>query len=474
MAHSNAPMASLSNAPRPRLRTASVHYADAGGRYAPLGELFFSGDAKQLVSAALESSSLEVDAVYCPECLELVSESDAAAHRGRCARCVLCPACGTAARAALLPAGGGKRWAYACGHCSWSSLTIGLSEESPAHLAMTLAQWESDEPRVDAFARALAARAAIARGDAEVAGGGDAAAAAEAADLETEEDAEAEALGDRLEPSERASLAQRDAQDFRKDARALNELAPRRPRLAPRCTRRCRFDVDQGRAGIVYKPKPQPLDGDSSSRAGAGVWAKKDASAHRAVPGVALALPPRWRVDGRGAALYEVVLAITNPTRRDVAAALRAGAAAAPRLFLSPDLRACDWTDAPPSGAGLEVALAAFDDLAQDDDDDGGGPAPTPRDLAALVADGADESAVLRTRGHAAWVRLVCAASGGAARPHARDAALRRARRRLVAVPLALAADGLDLPLVVALPAPEDPEAAPPAAWTALDCAVAS
>ena len=110
----------LSNAPRPRLRTASVHYADAGGRYAPLGELFFSGDAKQLVSAALESSSLEVDAVYCPECLELVSESDAAAHRGRCARCVLCPACGTAARAALLPAGGGKRWAYACGHCSWS------------------------------------------------------------------------------------------------------------------------------------------------------------------------------------------------------------------------------------------------------------------------------------------------------------------------------------------------------------------
>ena len=98
------------------------------------------------------------------------------------------------------------------------------------------------------------------------------------------------------------------------------------------------------------------------------------------------------------------------------------------------------------------------------------------RASAALVAgiDGAGESAVLRTRGHAAWVRLVCAASGGAARPHARDAALRGARRRLVAVPLALAADGLDLPLVVALPAPEDPEAAPPAAWTALDCAVAS
>ena len=55
------------------------------------------------------------------------------------------------------------------------------------------------------------------------------------------------------------------------------------------------------------------------------------------------------------------------------------------------------------------------------------------------------------------------------------SAAVERALRVVDrAVPLALAADGLDLPLVVALPAPEDPEAAPPAAWTALDCAVAS
>jgi len=45
------------------------------------------------------------------------------------------------------------------------------------------------------------------------------------------------------------------------------------------------------KAGIVYKPKPLPLDGDSSSRR-SGSSAKKDASAIEIVPRVSLAAPP--------------------------------------------------------------------------------------------------------------------------------------------------------------------------------------
>ena len=107
---------------RPSPPFATTLYRDDAGTWARLDELFWSGDARCLVSGALESSSVEVDSVYCPACLELVSESDAAAHRGRCASCVACPLCGTAARPARVPVDGAAAaaWSYLCGHCCWS------------------------------------------------------------------------------------------------------------------------------------------------------------------------------------------------------------------------------------------------------------------------------------------------------------------------------------------------------------------
>jgi len=56
--------------------------------------------------------------------------------------------------------------------------------------------------------------------------------------------------------------------------------------LRTRKSRRCRAELQNGRPGILVKPKLNPLEGDTSLRSGHGQWWKKDSSAIHVVPRV--------------------------------------------------------------------------------------------------------------------------------------------------------------------------------------------
>lgn len=83
---------------------------------------------------------------------------------------------------------------------------------------------------------------------------------------------------------------------------------PKRIRLKGLKTIRSRAEVTEHKAGIVYKPRPHPLAGDSSLRS--VQRAKKDASAALSVLRVSIATPP---VLVSNTLLARLVLEITNP-----------------------------------------------------------------------------------------------------------------------------------------------------------------
>jgi hypothetical protein len=62
------------------------------------------------------------------------------------------------------------------------------------------------------------------------------------------------------------------------------DLLPIPIKLRPRKSRRCRAELREGRAGILLKPRLNPLEGDSSLRSGHGQWWKKDSSAIHVIP----------------------------------------------------------------------------------------------------------------------------------------------------------------------------------------------
>jgi hypothetical protein len=64
------------------------------------------------------------------------------------------------------------------------------------------------------------------------------------------------------------------------------DLLPLPIKLRPRKSRRCRAELREGRAGILLKPRLNPLEGDSSLRSGHGQWWKKDSSAIHVIPSV--------------------------------------------------------------------------------------------------------------------------------------------------------------------------------------------
>ena len=391
---------------------ALVLYGDPEHRYAPVGDFFYSAEAKELVSRALGASSAEVDSLYCPRALEPVAQSDADAAFGRSDACADCPRCGTTLRAVR-----DGTWHYACASCAWTSRAVDLEDgEDDLHLAMKLAQREAEAPRAAAFAAALARLRASGFGGAGAEG------------ASRDDDAEARALRDPLPEPLEARLRQPLAPDARQ------RLAPTRPCLASLVTCRRVADVEAGRAGILRKPRPHPLDGDSSA-GGAGGRHRKDASAHRTVggrrppppprspgrrerrrrgrrtqvPTLAFARAPRWRHDGAAVA-YEVVLFVRNPSPDDAMTVTIRPRPLPGRRHLVADFRATRWREASrASTAAVEVALAPRDEFAVDLE-------PDARALRALI-DGAPSGfeGVLAATGARATVRLLCRADGAVA-----------------------------------------------------------
>ena len=279
---------------------ALVLYGDPEHRYAPVGDFFYSAEAKELVSRALGASSAEVDSLYCPRALEPVAQSDADAAFGRSDACADCPRCGTTLRAVR-----DGTWHYACASCAWTSRAVDLEDgEDDLHLAMKLAQREAEAPRAAAFAAALARLRASGFGGAGAEG------------ASRDDDAEARALRDPLPEPLEARLRQPLAPDARQ------RLAPTRPCLASLVTCRRVADVEAGRAGILRKPRPHPLDGDSSA-GGAGGRPRQAASAPRPVGG---------RRPGPPLGARDVASAVeAAPSHAGADAGVRAGAALAAR-----------------------------------------------------------------------------------------------------------------------------------------------
>jgi len=92
--------------------------------------------------------------------------------------------------------------------------------------------------------------------------------------------------------------------------RSRSDLFPLPVAFRARLSRRCRAELAAGRTGILIKPKLNPLEGDTSLRAGHGQWWKKDSSALHGVPRVQLC---RHGADLAGGK-YAALLNVKNPT----------------------------------------------------------------------------------------------------------------------------------------------------------------
>uniref|UniRef100_A0A7S2R1C9 Uncharacterized protein n=1 Tax=Eucampia antarctica TaxID=49252 RepID=A0A7S2R1C9_9STRA len=98
------------------------------------------------------------------------------------------------------------------------------------------------------------------------------------------------------------------------DSITTNLLLPYPIPLHTRKIRRCRKELAAGRTGILMKPKPNPLEGDSSLRSGHDQWWKKDSSAIHVVPKVTLWNHSLHHLDDDGNWMLSFVLKIQNPT----------------------------------------------------------------------------------------------------------------------------------------------------------------
>lgn len=89
-----------------------------------------------------------------------------------------------------------------------------------------------------------------------------------------------------------------------------SDLLPLPVPFRVRVNRRCLAEQAAGKTGILVKPKLNPLEGDSSLRAGHGQWFKKDSSAVNSVPRVEIY---KYGKDSDGC-MYAVLFKVHNPT----------------------------------------------------------------------------------------------------------------------------------------------------------------
>jgi hypothetical protein len=92
--------------------------------------------------------------------------------------------------------------------------------------------------------------------------------------------------------------------------RLRSDLLPLPVPFHARVSRRCLAEQAAGKTGILVKPKLNPLEGDSSLRAGHGQWYKKDSSAVHVVPRVQICRHGSDSTRQR----YAVLLKVRNPT----------------------------------------------------------------------------------------------------------------------------------------------------------------
>ena len=96
--------------------------------------------------------------------------------------------------------------------------------------------------------------------------------------------------------------------------RLRSDLLPLPLSFRARVSRRCLAEQAAGKTGILVKPKLNPLEGDTSLRAGHGQWFKKDSSAVNSVPRVQIC---RYGKDA-DSQKYTMLLKVRNPTLSNI------------------------------------------------------------------------------------------------------------------------------------------------------------
>ena len=124
-------------------------YSCSCERLLPLGELFYclGCQASKCVLCVNEA----VIATYCRQCLENASSAEVVPNRGRCAKCFLCPVCGSAAKLVS----DGAVCLLRCVHCPWDSAALAVAP-SPAGLIQLLREQERGGAAAQLFRERLA------------------------------------------------------------------------------------------------------------------------------------------------------------------------------------------------------------------------------------------------------------------------------------------------------------------------------
>ncbi|CAM9842638.1 unnamed protein product [Chrysoparadoxa australica] len=336
-------------------------YSDVNGKWYPLPELYYSVDSNGLVSPHPVSLQEEVEVFFCPHCNFFCVEAEAHTNGGRCpSGCFNCPCCSTVLAAARTHPKSSEpephSYCFRCLHCCWSSESIGIVEESEKALIMAATARERQSPGKAQFAKLLlraskqASAVRHARDISFLPSGKSHLAHVEGAGKQNLTKFTVEDLNNALQVAEAGdrrgpercgpmaleaagfegalltadwSLAERSLQELSSgpSVRSLGQrlAAPQSESLLQRLPlrtrrgKRCRKDLAMGRAGILVKPRVNPLEGDSSQPRKHGAWFKKDCSAIHSVPNLLVTVAPdAAALCGGGSGL--LILRVNNPT----------------------------------------------------------------------------------------------------------------------------------------------------------------
>lgn len=292
-----------------------VLYIDHSGHPAPLS-LTYHATASRVLSSSLPwtppSTFTEIDTAYCHQCLYYASHASAATS-SVCpnAECRSCPVC----ESSLMVGLEGDDIVYQCPYCRWSSSECNvkikketqeeddyniLSKKRAERLAQELerqmSMYNKNNGNQNAFDSLVSQWSKRAQeeeryrryGDGSSHGLGSSTRKSKLSfDKESWSIEALESTQMRKQSDLKTSLLENLTLDTA-NIQTQKLQFPQRIRLQPKKSRRCRYEMEKGKPGILVKPKTNPLEGDSSLRSGHGQWWKKDSSAIHMVPKVTL------------------------------------------------------------------------------------------------------------------------------------------------------------------------------------------
>ena len=300
-----------------------VLYVDYQGHPAPLSRCYHATASRRLSSSVDRippSTKTEVDSAYCPQCLSF-HDAGTAASLGYCATCKQCPLCMAVASLAV----SSNVAFYKCGYCSWTSQacqvtatvtpaedgTIGKEQMLKASKDLVhVLQSKTDESSAETQYRDMLSAwekiakdsashttSKIKRGMKQQENAWTLQALEESIQTKQEKQPLLIANAKNVSMDNTPLMFDSSLETFSVDSMLLqplasstrlpltnNDLLPLPMPLRARTSRRCRAELNEGRPGILVKPKLNPLEGDSSLRSGHAQWWKKDSSAHHVIP----------------------------------------------------------------------------------------------------------------------------------------------------------------------------------------------